>query len=883
MRRLSIAFVTGLFAACDYTSPDGFKPPVPKDDCVDYSTPQGYISALKCDALKSCAFQCKCAEPETPYVCPALRPWAAMEHASSCGSFDGSTTPAVVQGRCTASAPTGVAAKPFGPDADGRTYLPDGHWIAPAGHEQVLHGPGIRSAFLIDEVLIPNTKYAVAVDAGVADNAIYSVDLDLLATDKPALVSTQKASGQLDYGLAFVAPNRVYASGGADAKVYAYTIDVSGVLARDAQNDLDLGPSKDPAKRWYVGGLAASGDGTTLFVSSAVGEGQARIVDLTSKAQKSVDLGPSASELFGAFRDPYDKSGKSYWISALDGHDLLHIDASAGAVVGKINAGKNPEGVAFLGGTHLAAVFSDEDAIGVFEAVSGKLVQTLKLAQDALNGAQPGALAYDEPNKRLYCTLSGVNAIGVYAFDASSSAPLTPLGKVPTAWFPTGVRVRPDGSLVVINAKGRSTGPAIGANTPELTKGSIALISSPTSMDLSTMTAIAEDSRKTTVAQGFPTVSCNGTPYDFPVPSGDDGAPSAQIQHVIYVIRENKTFDSVFGDVDGVNGDKKLVMSPGRMDEYWHNARAIARAFTNFDMYGISAEQSLQGHVWTSLGRTTDWIERTWSATWGRNVRSPRAGIDRQFGSPAEGGLFTWLERNKVPYENMGEIIGLGDQGFDFSYPGLVYTQSIPDEMKSCYLAARARATCDLKSLSYVVMPNDHTKGTGSPTDPTPELMIAVNDVATGMLLDAVSHSPMWPTTLLIVTEDDPQDGYDHVDGHRTPLFMASPWIKRNYVSHTRIDTASLHKLFAHLFAKPYSNARQAEAALPYDAFTGTPDYTPYTYTPLQTKVSCNPTTTKSWSPPNAPNWETPDQTPWIRDEVMTHMRELGEHPDPAR
>ena len=254
-------------------------------------------------------------------------------------------------------------------------------------------------------------------------------------------------------------------------------------------------------------------------------------------------------------------------------------------------------------------------------------------------------------------------------------------------------------------------------------------------------------------------------------------------------------------------------------------------------------------------------------------MRTPKAGIDRDFGSPSEGGLFAWLERNKVPYEDMGEVIGLGDQGFDVTYPGLVYTQAIPDQMKSCYLAARARAVCDLRSVSYVVMPNDHTKGT-APNEPTPEIMIAVNDVATGMLLDALSHSPMWPSTLLVVTEDDPQDGQDHIDGHRTPLFMASPWIKRGYVSHTRIDTSSLHKLFAHVLGKPYLNAGVAAAAIPYDAFTSTPDYTPFTYTPLQTKVGCNPATTKSWSGPA--DFETPDQTPWIHKELADHMRMLG-------
>jgi phospholipase C len=109
------------------------------------------------------------------------------------------------------------------------------------------------------------------------------------------------------------------------------------------------------------------------------------------------------------------------------------------------------------------------------------------------------------------------------------------------------------------------------------------------------------------------------------------------------------------------------------------------------------------------------------------------------------------------------------------------------------------------------------------------------------MIADALSHSPFWQSTLLIVTEDDPSTGSDHVDAHRTPLFMISPWIRRGYVSHTAVGTASIHKLIAHIFAKPYPSESVANAAIPFDAFTGTPDYTPYTYSPLQTPVACNP------------------------------------------
>jgi hypothetical protein len=142
-------------------------------------------------------------------------------------------------------------------------------------------------------------------------------------------------------------------------------------------------------------------------------------------------------------------------------------------------------------------------------------------------------------------------------------------------------------------------------------------------------------------------------------------------------------------------------------------------------------------------------------------------------------------------------------------------------------------------------MPNDHTFG-GDENSPHPGVMIAVNDEATGLVLDAVSHSPMWPDTLVIVTEDDPQDGGDHVDIHRTLLFMASPWTKRGYVSHGHYDMASVHKLIVTILGIPYPNEQVAQAPLPLDAFTSTPDYAPYTYRPRTYDQPCNPAGTKA-------------------------------------
>jgi hypothetical protein len=884
----------GLLAACDKTSPDDFVEPVETSACdLDLTVPQGFIESGKCEAFKSCAFRCSgCSEPERPFDCPSMRAWSAVAHAPACGGFDGKTMPASVPGHCTATAPAGDALLGAGPvpGRPRRIVLPDGHFIEPAGEEQVLTAPGILSGFPLNTILVDGTRFAIVSDSGIDDNAIYVVDLDKLGDGAPSVAGhvAFPSPKQLELGLAFVAPNRVYASGGADGTVYAFDLDTtSGAIVRVPAADIALGPSSaggTKTGKWYVGSLATTADGKGLVIAPATGESDLRIVNPLGTAPTPIDLG-GPRELFEIVRDPFDTTGSNYWVSALEARALLRVNVTTHAIEARIPTGKNPEGVVVLGPSHVAVASSDDDIVQVFDTTTGAVVQTLRLG-DERTGIQPGAMAYDAVRKRVYITLSGINAIEVLDFDPLfATSPLMPAGRVPTAWWPTAVRVRDDGSLVVLTGKGHGTGPATGTYGPgqgditELTRGSIAVVPFPSGNELKEMTATVAASRRTTSAEGYPSVECpQDAAFDFPIPSTNTGAPSPRIEHIVYVVRENKTFDAVFGDLPGVNGDPKIVMTPGRMDEYWANARSIAKKFSNFDGYYTDAEQSLQGHVWTAFGRSSDWIERTWTATWGRGTRQPKAGLDKAYGSPAEGSLFNWAERNNVAYDDMGEIVGVAQNGFDPRYPGLIYTVGTPDVDKACYIAARARATCDLKSLTYIVLPNDHTMGL-TPNAPKPELMIAINDEATGLILDAISRSPMWPSTLVIVTEDDPQNGGDHVDVHRTPLFMASPWVKRGYVSHTHVDTASLHKLFAHVFAKPYPNQIVADAAIPYDAFTSTPDFTPYEHIRHTTATKCNPPAGmgNAVQERRSADWDfsDPDDQPGLTQQVDEYMRSL--------
>jgi hypothetical protein len=414
-------------------------------------------------------------------------------------------------------------------------------------------------------------------------------------------------------------------------------------------------------------------------------------------------------------------------------------------------------------------------------------------------------------------------------------------------------------------------------------RGGIQHVPAPSAADLGAGAAAVAAADAPAQLAGAPTVSCPAGANDFPVPATNTAGPSTAIQHIVFIVRENKGYDGVFGDLPGANGEPTYTLKTAAsdMDAIWHNLRALAKTFATSDNYYTDAIYSTQGHVWATYGRTSDFDERTWAISGsGRNARViPGAGVIG-VGKPTEGSLFDWLAANHVQYDLLGEIVGSPASdtqvppAVDGKYPGGPFQNIGSNDLpKACYVAGRARVLCDLGTFVYMTLPNDHTFGV-SPSNPTPETFCAVNDEATGTVIDALSHSPRWASTLVVVTEDDPSQGGEHVDSHRAPVVFVSPWVKRGYVSHTHVDVASLHKLFAHVLGKPYPNALVAAAALPLDLFTSTPDFTPYVYAPRTWPLACGKNgskreraLTESW------DFTDPDEQPGLDSQVTRWMR----------
>jgi hypothetical protein len=480
----------------------------------------------------------------------------------------------------------------------------------------------------------------------------------------------------------------------------------------------------------------------------------------------------------------------------------------------------------------------------------------------SLHGLEPTSLAYDSTNQVLYATLAALNAVGAWSVDLSKTPPtITPTGRLPTSWWPAGVAVLSGGGLAVTTMRGHGDGPldtrysADGDDAMAGVRGGIQLLGQPTPTDLSSGETAVSSGFNVATRAGASKVSCPAGEDDFPVPPTNTQGPSKKIDHIFLVVRENKTFDAILGDLPGLDGDPGLTMkkSASDMNKLWANFRDLVREVATSDNYYTSAELSIQGHTWTTFGRTSDFTERTWSLTeYSRSAYDSR--IQPQgvvpYGSPVEGSAFDWLIKAGVPTDILGEAEGAPSvsspthTSVDLEYPGgFIQDIGYPDTEKACYVAARARVECNLGKFTYMTLPNDHTLGV-SPTAPSPEAMVAVNDEATGILMDAISHSPEWASSLLIVTEDDPAGGGDHVEHHRTPVLFVSPWVKRHYVSKTHMDIASIHKIAAHVLGLPYPNAIVASAALPLDLFSSKPDMTPYTYTPRQWPLTCGEAST---------------------------------------
>ncbi len=790
--------------------------------------------------------------------------------------------PTVVPGHCTGAVndPGLLRANSMEMTA---LVIPGGQRVAPAPNRLRLDG------FPMAMLRLPGTQKVVVTDGGINTERLRVIDL---STPTPTVVpgsvvefsrdgSTQQPS--LFYGLAYDSGHhRLFASGGGGNRVYAFTVSDAGALTADLAHTIDLHVAEHPTMGLppFVSGIALSADATRLFVSYELG-GVLSIRDAETGMEihrvpfESTAAGADLPNPYAVVTRPGDD--RHVYVSLWGTQQVAEVDTTMGVVSRLWSVGKNPEGLLFTpDGTQLYVAASDSDDVATIDLTTpmGTVARHyLGGSMSAPRGISPSALSWgrtgSSPDRRLYVVEAADNAVEVL-----DPVTFTRVGRIPTEWYPTDVEVLDDGSPVVLTGKGVGLGPNNHPDTTgilDLMGGSIARFAPQTDTQLAMGHTVATANLE--APRGFGRVDCPaGAPYDFPVPQPGAG-PSTKIHHVILVVRENKTYDALLGDLPGGYGDPNLTILPhDQMDRVFPNFRGLVRTFSGGDNFYSGAEQSLQGHAWTSLGRTTDFNERAWLTTWGRAQRSPPAVSTTDIGIPEEGSIFDAMANAHVTMQNWGEIVAnarfavpltrYGSFPQDLTYPDIHRAQNFSDAITNCELAP----------FTYIVLPNDHTYG-GRPGSTTPESMYEDNDEGTGLLIDTVSHSTYWQDTLVIVIEDDPQDGGDRVDNHRSVVLMASPWVRRGYFSHGHYDNASVHHTIEQILGVPPHNRTVGIASTMYDFFTSTPDYTPYTYTPRHDAVTHNPMTGMYAEESARMDWSQIDNQPGLSRLIwrMTH------------
>ena len=753
-----------------------------------------------------------------------------------------------------------------GLQSDGTVLLPNQWSLHPAGRQLSV------GDFPVNVALHPGGVYAAVLHSGYGQHEVRILDL-------PAgrVVSTVTLEESF-YGLVWSPDgSRLYVSGGGAEVIHVFDFQAGYLFGR---RELRLRP---PQEEGVPTGLAVSGDGTALYVAESWGQrvekistagGRAPLWTCTLAAPEGRAATQPGEERrpFGGNPDapfpyacvPDEKHGRlfvSLWANAA----VLVLDANTGSVLAHWPAGDHPNEMVLGADGRLYVAEANRNAVSVLDPAGGRVTETLNAAlfPHAPPGAMPNSLALSADGTVLFVANANNNDVAV--FDVSSPGHAVSLGFIPVGWFPTSVRATRDGRmLVVANGKGVTSlanprGPFPGDARPRnlqeyiggLMQGTVALIPLPAEKDRS-----AQFGAWTKTAYACcpldAAASPRGTrPADSPIPAEIGGA--SPLRHVIYIVRENRTYDQIFGDVSAGNGDARFCLFPENVTP---NAHALAREFVLLDNFYADGEVSADGHEWTMAGYATDFVEKTWPLNYGHN-----AGRKYDYPSegrypiayPANGYLWNRAAEAGVSYRTYGEFTNSGDgtpakpalaslpvlRGHvDELYPS--WDISIPDVRRAARFAAALKdyeRAGDMPCLQVVQLPCDHTFG-GKAGARTPTAMVADNDLALGRIVESVSHSKFWADTVIFVLEDDAQNGPDHVDAHRMPALVISPWTRRRAVDSTLYSTTSMLRTIELILGLQPMSQYDAAAAPMWASFQTKPELAPFLARPAQVDLA---------------------------------------------
>ncbi|MCA9446373.1 MAG: bifunctional YncE family protein/alkaline phosphatase family protein [Candidatus Omnitrophica bacterium] len=551
----------------------------------------------------------------------------------------------------------------------------------------------------------------------------------------------------------------------------------------------------------------------------------------------------------GVERNPCDlvltSDGKTLYCSNWAADTVSVIDTNSMKTTATIGVGDNPTDMVLSSKGILYVCCSNDNAVTLVDTAKGRAIGTIvtSLYERAPEGSTPNALCLDPEEETLYVANADNNNICVV--DVEEPEETTVLGFIPAGWYPSALAVSPDGKKLFIgNSKGLGSYPTPQGPRRPNPKENEKTETIKTLMEGAVNTLEIDEYRSRLpeltrqvyancpyndelLAQAAPT---SGTPSVVPSVVGA-GSP---IKHVLYIIKENRTYDQVFGDLPQGNGDPNLCLF-GK--ETTPNHHAIAEQFVLFDNLYCDAEVSADGHQWSNAAYATDYVEKSWPAAYGGQSLAPRS----QAMIPPSGYLWDQCAMKGLTYRTYGEFAERQSEKGTMKPINAAFAR-LEGHIAPNYLSWGARDTENaaefirefdeydknfdnpdpekrLPNFIVLALPEDHTHGT-SPDKPTTRACVASNDYALGQILDRVSHSHYWPEMAVFTIEDDAQDGPDHVDARRTVGLLASPYARRGYVDSTHYTTCSVLRTIELLLGLQPMSQYDAAATPMYAAFT---------------------------------------------------------------
>jgi DNA-binding beta-propeller fold protein YncE len=667
-------------------------------------------------------------------------------------------------------------------------------------------------------------------------------------------------------------------------------------------------PPKSSGTLSWPDRLAVSSDGRTLLVPLNLADAAA-VINTRTRAVRYVQTGPFP---YGAAILPGNKVGL---VSNEGPGTVSVINLGSAAKVKDIQVAANishPEAIALDSRRHRAYVaIANEDQVAVVNMSTMTLTKTLSVDRPQGGGESPVALAISPNDRRLFVAESAADELAVFSLPSGKL-----IGRIPTAAYPADVQVSRR-QLLWIAGKGFGSGPNPNGPNPfiagddnllhhpgtaVLSSGRAGIVPYPTARQLRADTRLAN-------RQIIP-VNHQKAPANTPL------RPNGPIKHVFFIVRENRTYDQVLGDDSRGDGDSHLSIFGRRITP---NIHALVRRFPLLDHLYANSEASIDGHFWTSAAEVSDYVQKNWEQNYAGRGRPYDFGV-YSITWPGKGFLFDHAQKQGISYFNFGEAIAgtvpfttidkdntpdqsaLVGQKFAHSdlgagspascYPNdasigtdaingmQTYDSSVP---RGAPVGSESRFTCfqqrftqwmatgSVPQFVYMVLPSDHTNGL-SPGARSPRSMVAENDYGLGQIVNLISHSSIWRSSAVFVLEDDSQDGADHVDAHRMPAAVFSPYAKRGAVIHTRYDMLSMIRSMELILGMHPLAFDDAVATPMYNVFTTKPSNSqPYSViSPTYPLLKRNPNTAFDRAMTRGYRWTIPDQAPqWKFDRIL--------------